>query len=299
METALYAPGAGYYRRQSDPFGKEGDYYTAEQLQPVFGILIAAVIRRLRESMGNPERFRVVELGAGRREMAEYLAEFEYTGIEIGDPMPTGITGVVFANEFFDALPVQVAVRRNGRFRKLLVGWNNGRFALIEGDLVEGEAEIYLVRYHPNAEDGSIIEVNLKALDWIRRLASSVDRGYALIIDYGFTAAEWAHRHPQGTLMSYRRHRASDDVLSAPGESDITAHIAWTPLQEAAANAGWATDRFETLASFLLNAGEVDQFESALSAMNEREAMHRRLQLKTLLFGMGETFRVLLLRKGC
>ncbi len=299
MEVALYHPEAGYYRRLRDPFGTHGDYFTAEQLQPVFGILCANAIRELREAMGNPGRFSAVELGAGRREMAPYLEEFGYTGVDIGDSMPCPITGVVFANEFFDALPVHLAVRRGDRFREMLVGLKGDGFAFVEGDHVEGDLEIYLVRYHSKADEGAMIEVNLRALDWIRRLASMVERGYALIIDYGFTSAEWALRHQQGTLMSYRRHRASDDVLSAPGESDITAHVAWTPLQEASAGAGWTTAAFETLASFLLRAGEMDRFESAVSAMDEHEAMRRRLQLKTLLFGMGETFRVLLLRKGC
>jgi SAM-dependent MidA family methyltransferase len=299
MEAALYEPGAGYYRRAADPFGAHGDYFTAEQLQPVFGTLIANAIRELRQSMGNPERFCVVELGAGRREMAGYLQDLGYVGIDLGDSMPCPITGVVFANEFFDALPVHLAVRRADRFREILVGLKGDNFTFVEGDPVEGEVEIYLFRYHPKAEEGAMIEVNLRALDWIRRLSSVVEHGYALIIDYGFTAREWALRHQHGTLMSYRRHRASDDVLTAPGESDITAHVAWTPLQEAATGAGWTTDHFETLASFLLRAGEMDCFESAVTSLEEHEGMRRRLQLKTLLFGMGETFRVLLLRKGC
>jgi SAM-dependent MidA family methyltransferase len=296
MEAALYAPGAGYYRRERDPFGKHGDFFTAEQVQPVFGHLIAQALRELRKSMGGPASFRVVELGAGRREMAEQLSDFNYTGLEIGDELPSSITGVVFANEFFDALPVHAAIRRGDEFRRMLVGSEGDRFVFVEGEPVEDGVEDYLLRYHPNAPEGSIVEVNLRALDWIRRLASTVLRGYIIIIDYGYTAREW-FRHQHGTLMSYSRHRASDDVLSAPGECDITAHVAWTPLEETAVEGGWTSERFETLATFLLRAGENDQFESVLAGMNEREAMRRRLQLKTLLFGMGETFRVLLLRK--
>src|SRR5437773_11385535 len=74
MEAALYYPEYGYYRRPGrDPFGKEGDFFTAEQLQPVFGILIAARIRTLYREMGEPSDFEVVELGPGRGEMAEAL----------------------------------------------------------------------------------------------------------------------------------------------------------------------------------------------------------------------------------
>src|ERR1035441_2168206 len=78
MEAALYHPEHGYYRRPRDPFGKHGDFFTAEQIQPVFGILMAARIRQLRREMGEPRKFTVVELGAGRGEMAEALSEWRY-----------------------------------------------------------------------------------------------------------------------------------------------------------------------------------------------------------------------------
>ena len=83
MEAALYHPEFGYYRRLRDPFGIHGDFYTAEQLQPVFGIVIADQIRRLRDRMGAPEDFTVVELGAGRGEMAEALGEFSYVPVDL------------------------------------------------------------------------------------------------------------------------------------------------------------------------------------------------------------------------
>src|SRR5207248_2295774 len=83
MEAALYHPRYGYYRRRDpDPFGKQGDFFTAEQMQPVFGILIAARIRSLCREMGEPSDFTVVELGAGRGEL-EQAVDFPYVGIDI------------------------------------------------------------------------------------------------------------------------------------------------------------------------------------------------------------------------
>ena len=75
MELALYHPEFGYYR-QRDPFGKAGDFYTAEQLQPVFGQLMATFVEQLTESSGAASPFEVLELGAGRREMADALQAF-------------------------------------------------------------------------------------------------------------------------------------------------------------------------------------------------------------------------------
>ena len=98
--------------------------------------------------------------------------------------------------------------------------------------------------------------------------------------------------------MSYRQHQANDDVLGDPGLKDITAHVAFTALVEHGASLGLETVCFETLAQTLLAAGEPDQFAAALAASAHEEELQRRLQLKSLLFGMGETFRTLLQRAG-
>jgi len=78
MDVALYQPECGFYRAGRDPFGRAGDYYTAEQIQPVFGILVAARVRQLHEELGEPADFTVVELGAGRGEMAEAFSRYRY-----------------------------------------------------------------------------------------------------------------------------------------------------------------------------------------------------------------------------
>lgn len=298
MDLALYAPGLGYYTRHRDPFGKSGDYYTAEQLQPVFGTLVAQFMRAAREELGFGDEFQIIELGAGREEMAEALSEFNYTGIDIGrGSLPQGIKGVVFANEFFDALPVRLVIRRADVFVEQHVAYENGRFVLIDGAPASGRTLEYLNRWYGAAPPASVIEVNLRALDWVDAIAERLERGWLVIVDYGYTAREWA-RHRHGTLMSYRRHSASDDVLSDPGERDITTHVPFTVIGERAAERGLSKRRFETLARFLLAAGERDQFAAALGPETGPEALKRRLQLKTLLFEMGETFRVLQLEKG-
>jgi SAM-dependent MidA family methyltransferase len=88
-----------------------------------------------------------------------------------------------------------------------------------------------------------------------------------------------------------------NDVLESPGERDITAHVDFTALQEHGERVGLETSSFVSLASMLLRAGEPDNFTCALEASSEREAARLRLQLKTLMFGMGETFRVLVQRR--
>jgi SAM-dependent MidA family methyltransferase len=304
MEVALYHPECGYYRRERrDPFGKEGDFFTASQFQPVFGRLIASTVRRWRDEMSSPDGFRVVELGAGRGEMEPALTEFGYTAVDIDrGELPHDFNGVVFANEFFDALPVDVLCRRDGVFHFMKVDCRGDLFQWSAAEPAAGESLNY-ARLHAAAFDavehsGDLwLEIPVGASFWLAGIARALRSGSLLLIDYGFTRREALH-FPAGTLMSYRRHRAIDDVLRDPGQQDITAHVPFTWIEERAAALGLRRVRFESMASFLLAAGEPDQFASALAADSEAESMRLRLQLKTLLFGMGESFFALVLRAG-
>jgi len=297
MEVALYHERYGYYRRARDPFGKHGDFYTAEQLQPVFGMLMAARARQLYRATGEAAVPAVVELGAGRAEMAAAFAPWPYVPVEIeGGKLPEHWSGVLFSNEFFDALPVEVAIFRDGEFREQRVGFSDGEFVWQTGERAGEEVVDYLARYCLPPEEGNWYEAGLEALEWMARIAGSMDAGCAITVDYGYTRAE-AVRFPMGTLMGYRAHVAREDVLTDPGERDITAHVNFTALEERGAQLGLRRASFQTLTQTLLDAGEEDEFTSVLAVEDAGEAVRRRMQLKTLLVGMGETFRVLVQRK--
>jgi SAM-dependent MidA family methyltransferase len=298
MERALYDPAHGYYRTARDPFGKAGDFYTAEQVQPVFGMLMAARIREWFEELGRPADFTVVELGAGRAEMAEAFAEWRYIPVDIDrGALPERFCGVVFSNEFFDALPVDVAVCRGAGFLERRLAWDGARFVWVDGEPVSPETADYIERYLGPREEGEIVEIGAAALGWVERIAASLERGVVFTIDYGHTRRE-SVRFREGTLMSYRKHTALEDVLEAPGWRDITAHVSFTALEEHGKRCGLVSEPLSTLARTLLDVGERGAFEAVLAAGNAAEEQRRRLQLKTLLFGMGETFRVLVQRKA-
>jgi len=300
MELALYHPRWGYYRRERDPFGVAGDYYTNAQLQPVFGRLIARQLAAWREELGAAD-FTVVEVGSGRGETAavvrEALPGIRYVEVERGrGDLPDRVCGVVWSNEFFDALPVHVARFAGGRWRERLVGVECDRFVWVEAEGESPEVEAWLGRFVPEPADGQLAEAGIEALEWLERMAASLDRGYVLTIDYGYTAAE-AGRSRAGSLMGYLRHTALEDVLAEPGQRDITAHVAFTALVEHGEGLGLEARPLVSQAKFLLAAGERDQLASALAAANDAEERRHRMLLKTLLYGMGETFRVLVQRK--
>jgi SAM-dependent MidA family methyltransferase len=296
MEAALYHPEFGYYTGPRDPFGRDGDFYTASQLQPVFGRLVRRAISALRDEMGAPGDFRVVEPGAGRGEMEPALRSFGYTGIDAARGVwPARFRGVVFANEFFDALPVDAARRTPSGYREMRVTWQDEHFAWNEGPELTGADLAYAETNAPEAE-GAWFEIPRGAFEEAARIAASLEDGFVLAFDYGYSRRETI-RFPRGTLMSYRRHRALDDVLAEPGKQDITAHVPFDALSDRFAAVGLRRLRIESMASFLLRAGERDEFAEALEAVSEEETRRLRLQLKTLLFGLGESFRAALWRK--
>lgn len=291
MEIALYDEVCGYYRgARRDPFGKEGDFFTASQLQPVFGRLAAAALRDVKKELAADEEFTVVEWGAGRGEMREALGEFRYCALDVGrGKAPERFTGAVFSNELFDALPVDVAKRMGIEWRALRVDLNGSQFTWRESEPL-GE-----IGFADALEDGAWVELPVRVRDVMRAMSQGLERGVVIAIDYGITERERV-RFPQGTLMSYRRHRALDDVLQNPGEQDITSHVPFDLLNVAAHECGLAAEPLLTLSQWILSLDE-KVLEGALAAGSEAEATRLRLQFKTLLVGMGETFRVAVWRR--
>jgi len=296
MELALYTPGLGYYARARDPFGRAGDFFTASQLQPVFGRLIGAAVDELFHQLGEPSDFTVVELGSGRGEMARAFEKYHYIPIEHDSnefrELPPDLTGVVFSNEFFDALPVDVIAQsamQDGACEQR-VDFANGRFLFVDGPKPGPEIALYLARFGvPESLEQRVVEIHRDAVQWMRSIAETMKRGYVLTIDYGYLPAE-AVRFPHGTLMSYRGHRASENILAGPGNQDITSHVPFGILRRAGEESGLRIVSIETLARFLASLGERGHFPAAI------EGGHTA-QLKTLLFEMGEKFRVLLQEK--
>jgi SAM-dependent MidA family methyltransferase len=102
-------------------------------------------------------------------------------------------------------------------------------------------------------------EIGLQAEAFMRTLGSALKRGAVLMIDYGFPAREFYH--PQracGTLMCHARHRSHDDPLHAPGHEDITAHIDFSAMRDAALDGGLTLAGYTGQARFLMNCGVLD-----------------------------------------
>ena len=305
MEAALYHPKHGYYRSARDPFGFEGDFYTSSQMQPVFGRLLAPKIDAWRREMGSPADFTLVELGAGRgetiAEIKRCLPDLKAVAVDVdGGEMPERLTGVVLANEFFDALPVSSIERGPQGLIEHRVGLDGEQFVWKPEAASNPRFDEYVEHYTPALPEGNRTEVNRRALDYLGYIAERLEAGYLLAIDYGYTADEIARggRFPQGSLMSYQRHRSDEDVLAEPGRRDITSHVNFSALDIRARELGFVTEPLQSQTAFLMEIGELDDFQAALGGLNTADDFDLRMKLKSLLFGIGETFRVFVVRKG-
>jgi SAM-dependent MidA family methyltransferase len=256
-----------------------------------------------------PENFTILELGAGRGLLAREILKhqrFRYLilersaamrqrqcehlkGLDIEwiDDLPGRLTGCVFSNEFFDALPVRKIVRRNGALREIFV---TADFSQLEGDLQE-PLDLPL-------SEGQLADISTDAWRWMARIAASLDRGYHLAIDYGYEDREFYAR-PCGTLMCYWQHQALENPYIRIGEQDITAHVNFSDLIRGGTAAGLAKEEFCTQMEFLIQLGVLKELESIVPARTIDD-IQRLAALKKLILpgGMGERFKVLVQRAG-
>jgi SAM-dependent MidA family methyltransferase len=203
---------------------------------------------------------------------------------------------VIFANEFFDALPVEILSHQGA----LRISLQEGRLAETWVPPSADELE-FIDRYGVDPEPGERIEVPLLAHRYVARLAAALRAGIIIAVDYGYTRQEQLVGRHRGTLMSYRQHSATPNPYEAPGEQDLTAHVNFTALTAAAEENGMQAQPLLSQSQFLMGIGEANQFADAFEDCRlPQERAKVALQLKHLVTpaGMGESFQVLVATKN-
>jgi SAM-dependent MidA family methyltransferase len=340
MSLALYDPRFGYYARAAQRSGRAGDFFTSVDVGSIFGRLlgvqIAEMLTRLRDSSDTNAAFDLVECGAGNGRLtadvlrclrteapdlydrtrvhlieASATARLAQSAVlgELTDrlatssgALPQSFRGVVYANELVDALPTHQVVMREAGLREVYVAAFENRLVLIEDTPSSPELEAYLERLAVDLEPGWTAEISLMATAWMRDVSRRLERGFAIVIDYGHPAAElYSASHSAGTLTSFSRHTATgaDSAQPAwllnPGEQDLTAHVDFTNLQQTAVAEGMDVLAFLDQTYFLLGLSNLDD-----PAGRGELSLRERLALKTLLLpgGLGSTMKVLILGKN-
>ena len=297
MAMALYEPKVGYYEQTPRVVGRGGDFATSVSVGSLFGELVAHWIERevgaletlasgpleiveagahdgrwaedilsalTQGSDLNRERFRyrIVEPSATRQTwQRERLARFG-DRVVWSETLPTEVRGGIVSNELLDAFPVE-RWRWNTSQRRWVeqgVGWTGERFdwtALPTPAPVEWELPEEVQSVLP---EGFVRERSPAAVAWWEQAAMALREGCLITFDYGLEAEEFlTPGRSAGTLRAYRQHRVSDDLLSSPGEVDLTAHVDFSAIAEAGLRQGLVTWHRERQSRFLMRILESTQ----------------------------------------
>ena len=333
MELALYCPEYGYYERESVTVGRRGDFYTSVSVGSFFGELLAFQITEWLEKIPGDE-VQIVEAGAHDGKLAldvltwlrkfrpELFARLNYCILdpsarrrawqrktlgEFGHKVlwsetdslhqKNSVSGVIFANELLDAMPVH------------RLGWDAKKQEWFEWGVAMGAERCEWAKMRPSVElekfaslpgellevlpDDFTTEICPAAEDWWSRAAQSLKAGKLMTLDYGsHNEAGLSPNHPHGTVRAYHRHKLCDDILAKAGEQDITANVDFHAIQQCGGAMGLRTEVFMNQSQFLTRIAS----RLVSSGVNTAEwSPKKSRELQTLIHPehLGRAFRVL------
>ena len=336
MAQALYAPGLGYYAAgnlkfpdASAPGLPSGDFVTAPELSPLFaqtvadqvaeilaithadqsppqvlefgagtGALAAGVLHAL-DALGVAAHYRILEISDDLRALQQArLASFG-DRVQWLSALPEQFVGCVLANEVLDAMPVTAfELGPDDTLLERGVVWNDTDNRFVWQSRPADAALAHTLKARLAPMPGYVSEINLQGEAWIRSMSTWLTRGVALLIDYGFPQSEYYHpQRATGTLMAHLRHHAHDDVLAVPGIQDITAHVDFTAMAQAALDSGLDLLGYTSQARFLMNAGIARHLGTTLDPATQMATFGAFNKL-TSEAEMGELFKVLAIGRG-
>jgi SAM-dependent MidA family methyltransferase len=336
MELALYHPVHGYYSSDVPRYGRRGDYMTAPSASSWYADVLAAWLARFAGTRGP---VMLMDCGSGDGSCIDHLLSAhtrttepwlrEVVSIERSESMrmrqeerfrdsavtvrvvspsegvAPGAPFVAHASELYDAMPVHRVVARGGQLRELWIAVAAGGLEWRERP-APAEVISYFSGHGVALMDGQIAEANLGATPFHRRLLEHAEsEGLAVVLDYGYESRRLydARGRRDGSLACYREHRMGRDPLLAPGEQDLTAHVNWDDLRQAASEVGWREVGLWPLAEFLVRAGLEGVLESrglGVKADLDAQTLEARQEIKRLLDpdGMGSDLKVLVQGRG-
>ncbi|KLT22455.1 Putative S-adenosyl-L-methionine-dependent methyltransferase [Wolbachia endosymbiont of Armadillidium vulgare str. wVulC] len=253
MNAALYHKEYGYYMNKL-PLGKDGDFITASEISQLFGEIIAVWTMHTWEKLGKPSKFSLVELGPGKgtlihdviRVTKKYSCFFSSMDIHLVEISPilqktqkeklkgldinwhTDVNNlpnqptIFFANELFDALPIDQFVYRDGQwYENRVTKQDNGSLSLLLqcSMPITGIGKLF---------NGAVVEICPAGIAILKKLENKIvnNGGAALIIDYGYVYPEY-----KSTLQSIRQHKYTNSLENV-GNSDITALVNFQSLKD-------------------------------------------------------------------
>jgi NADH dehydrogenase [ubiquinone] 1 alpha subcomplex assembly factor 7 len=264
MTLALHDAEGGYYATR-DPFGREGDFITAPEISQMFGEMLGLWCGQVWVDQGCPQNTKLVELGPGRgtlmadalralKRVPGFVDEVELVMVEASPTLQTiqreklrnsgarirwashfdvqDAPLLLLANEFFDALPIRQYVKTARGWCERMVVLKDGALDFALAPIVTPAAAIPASR--AGAPDGGVYETSPAGTSLIEEIARVIAAhgGAALLLDYGYRDIGFGE-----TLQAVGGHRFAE-ILAAPGTLDLSAHVDFTTLSEAARHGG-------------------------------------------------------------
>jgi SAM-dependent MidA family methyltransferase len=336
MQQALYASGLGYYTAGSRKLGEQGDFITAPEMGSLFARCLAVAVCEVFAVMSDANNS-ILELGPGSGRLCfDVLTELDKQGslperyylLEVSpdlkqrqqqliqslpepvaqrvvwlDSWPQDFRGVVLANEVLDAFAVRKFRMKDSGIVEVGVTLAGAEFAWCElpasVELTEAVNTISKEIDHELSE-GYESEWCEYIVPWMQGLSDSMTAGAVLLIDYGYARSEYyLPERTQGTLMCHYQHRAHGDPLVLVGMQDITTHVDFSFVAQAATQSGFSVQGYTNQANFLLGCG-LDQLLQSYADDDMQTYMTQVQNAKKLIMPgeMGERFKVLGLTKN-
>lgn len=211
-------------------------------------------------------------------------------------------TTIILANELLDAFAVHRIRRKHDQLEENWVGWDDQKCEFTEQwlPLQNEKVMTYVSEEKMDLLEDQIAEINLEGKRWISRIASRLDRGQLIVIDYGDVAEElYAEHRMRGTLMCYRKHQAHDNPYEYVGEQDITAHVNFTASMHSAMLAGLKDIKLVTQRQFLIDQGIFNKLQDTFGLDPFGPEARRNRSIRQLLISdsMSELFKVFIAHK--
>lgn len=328
MELVLYTPQYGYYTGGSHKIGNDGDFITSPTLTPLFARTLARQLQELLpQTAGNIyefgagtgqlaadllgsisdgiNRYYIIEispeLAARQKDLIQTLAPQAAQKIVHLSALPETFDGIIIGNEVLDAMPVEI-IRKDegGSFEHVGVCLDNDRFTYSARPLHDLQLSALASLYFPKITSPYTSELHPQQYAFIRTLASRLEHGCMIFIDYGFDAAQYYHpQRNQGTLIGHYRHHVIHNPFDFIGLADLTAHVNFTDIAQAGTDAGLDLIGYLPQSHFLLNLGITEllaQTGKTDSATYIREAT--AVQKLINQHEMGELFKVIAFGKN-
>lgn len=321
METVLYEPGLGYYMAGAAKFGAQGDFVTAPEISPLFGKALSVQFAEILSITGGG----ILELGAGSGRLAlsvlqtiprgagfhysilepsaelahrqfqllsEHLSEAVMSSVRWLDALPEKQVGVIVANEVMDALPVERFRAGSSLEREYVNSDLRSTFMKDDGTLAQQVADIEAdIGMGFPADYTSELCTVLKP--WLQSLAACLDRGVIVLADYGYPRHEYySPERVAGTLACYYQHRMHVNPYHYPGLQDVTAHVDFTAVAEAAVASGLDLLGYASQSAFLLDnelLALAEEQRDSLDREADRLELSRCVKILTLPGEMGGT----------